>query len=282
MLLPHLKGINDEQIAEKLIEAKILGMEFEEVKPQSTNCLPYERLYCDTCKTPIFDLHRSCSSCSFDICLACCLEIRNGKLQACQEDVSWNYTNRGLEYAHGEEGEIVEMTDYNLNSKDRMKVPSMLKAMEAGSITCSCGAGDLELKRILPHDCVSGLVKKVEEAAEASKLLDSPETDMERCPCFNSQGDINMANDKRVKAASREGSQDNYLYYPSVRDVQQDDLKHFQHHWVKGEHVVVRNVLQVTPGLSWEPMVMWRACHQINHTEYGIVLNDTHFVFKPN
>ncbi|KAL1196252.1 Lysine-specific demethylase JMJ25 [Cardamine amara subsp. amara] len=177
MLLPHLKGINDEQIAEKLIEAKILGMEFEEVKPQSTNFLPYERLYCDTCKTPIFDLHRSCSSCSFDICLACCLEIRNGKLQACQEDVSWNYTNRGLEYAHGEEGEIVEMTDYNLNSKDRMKVPSMLKAMEAGSITCSCGAGDLELKRILPHDCVSDLVKKVEEAAEASKLLDSPETD---------------------------------------------------------------------------------------------------------
>ncbi|KAG7598188.1 hypothetical protein ISN44_As06g024760 [Arabidopsis suecica] len=93
---------------------------------------------------------------------------------------------------------------------------------------------------------------------------------MERCPCFNSHGHIDKANYKRLKAACREGSEDNYLYCPSVRDVQQDDLKHFQHHWVKGEPVVVRNALEVTPGLSWEPTVMWRVYRQINFTEHGI------------
>ncbi|EFH69625.1 hypothetical protein ARALYDRAFT_890022 [Arabidopsis lyrata subsp. lyrata] len=205
-----LDGINDEQTAEKEIEeAKILGMEFEEVKPQATNCLPDERLHCNICKTPIFDIHRSCSSCSSDISLTCCLEIRNGKLQACQEDVSWNYyINRGLEYAHGEKGKVIEMTNDKPSNEDRVKLPSMWK------------------------------------------LLDLPETVMERCPCFNSHGHIDKANYKRLKAACREGSEDNYLYCPSVRDVQKDDLKHFQHHWVKGEPVVVRNALEVTPGLK--------------------------------
>ncbi|AES75609.1 transmembrane protein, putative [Medicago truncatula] len=29
---------------------------------------------CDNCKTSIFDYHRSCKECSFNICLLCCCE----------------------------------------------------------------------------------------------------------------------------------------------------------------------------------------------------------------
>ncbi|CAH2054604.1 unnamed protein product [Thlaspi arvense] len=281
-LFPHLKEINDEQIYEKEVEAKISGLKFEEVKPQDANCHPEERLYCDYCKTAIFDLHRNCSRCNYDICLTCCLEIRKGKLQPCQEKMSWSYIDRGLGYLHGytesdehplqssertrpvspSEEEVLETTDEKLNSEDCVKHPSMWKANEAGSIACYCGAGDLELRRILPDGYVSDLVKKVEENAEASKLLDLPEKVMERCPCFNSEGHIDMDNNKSLKAACREGSEDNYLYFPSVTDIEKDDLKHFQHHWVKGEPVVVRNVLESTAGLSWEPMVMHRACRQ--------------------
>lgn len=228
--------------------------------------------YSDNCKTSILDLHRSCSSCRSDICLACCLEIRKGKLQTCQEDVSWNYINRGLEYAHGEKGKNVERTDDKSNSEDLKKHPSGWKANEAGIITCYCGAGDLKLKRILPDGFVSNLVKKVEETDEASKLLDLPEMVVERCPCFNSEGHIDMDNNKSLKAASREGSEDNYLYCPSVKDVQHDDLKHFQHHWVKGEPVIVRDVLAATSGLSWEPMVMYRGCRQITNTKHELLL----------
>nr|GFA05861.1 hypothetical protein [Tanacetum cinerariifolium] len=57
------------------------------------------------------------------------------------------------------------------------------------------------------------------------------------------------------RAASRENSNDNYLYCPRAIDIQAGDLKHFQWHWSKGQHVIVSNVLETTLGLSWEPMI---------------------------
>ncbi|KAI8010521.1 Lysine-specific demethylase JMJ25 [Camellia lanceoleosa] len=45
------------------------------------------------------------------------------------------------------------------------------------------------------------------------------------------------------------------------------DLEHFQRHWVMGEPVIVRNVLEFTCGLSWEPMVMWRAFREISYNK---------------
>ncbi|EOA29811.1 hypothetical protein CARUB_v10012905mg [Capsella rubella] len=283
-LLPHMKEIVDEQIAEKKIEAKISGLEFEKVRPLDAESFLDERLYCDICKTSIFDLHRSCRECPCDICLTCCLEIRNGKAQACQEDVSWNYVNRGLEYEHGDVGKVIVKPDVKPDDKpddklddkpvckDHMNDPSLWKANEAGNITCHCGAKGLVLKRLLPDGWVSDLVKKVEKLAEAGELLDLPETVLERCPCFKSDGHIDMDNGNLLKAACREGSEDNYLYCPSVTDVQQDDLKHFQHHWVKGEPVVVRNVLESTSGFSWEPMVTYRACRQVRKTNHETLL----------
>ena len=37
------------------------------------------------------------------------------------------------------------------------------------------------------------------------------------------------------------------------------DMKHFQFHWSKGESVIVGNVLSTSLGLSWEPIVLYRA-----------------------
>ncbi|XP_056842321.1 LOW QUALITY PROTEIN: lysine-specific demethylase JMJ25 [Raphanus sativus] len=272
-LLPHLKEINDEQVLEKEAEAMISGLEFGEVKPEDINCHPGERLSCDSCKTPIFDLHRHCSSCGSDICIACSMEIRKGKLQACQEDVSWNYINRGFDYLHGGKEKIDKPADEKLNIEDCVKFPSTTwKTNEAGIITCYCGDRVLELKCVLPDDWVSELVKKVEETVETNnKPFDLPEMVTERCPCFDSEGHIDMDTNRNVlKAACRQGSEDNYLYFPSVHE---DDLKHFQHHWAKGEPVVLRNVLESTAGLSWEPNVMHRACRLIRSTNHEPLLD---------
>ncbi|KFK38223.1 hypothetical protein AALP_AA3G084700 [Arabis alpina] len=233
-LIPHLKEINEEQITEMEVEAKISGLELEEVKPKDAKCHREERLYCDNCKTAIFDLHRSCSSCFSEMCLQCCREIRKGNLLTCQEDVTWKFPNLGLEYEHRGKGE--EVVD-KPNSEVRAKHPSGWKANEAGIITCYCGAGDLKLKHILPV------------------------------------GHIDMDSHKSLKAACREGSEDNYLYCPHVKDVKPDDLKHFQHHWIKGEPVIVRDVLAATAGLSWEPMVMYRGCRQIKNNKHDSLLD---------
>jgi lysine-specific demethylase 3 len=68
------------------------------------------------------------------------------------------------------------------------------------------------------------------------------------------------------RAAFREGSEDNYLYCPASKDIlEYEELFHFQKHWVKGEPVIVRDVLEETTHLSWEPMVMWRAlCENVD------------------
>ncbi|KAK4360909.1 hypothetical protein RND71_019861 [Anisodus tanguticus] len=62
------------------------------------------------------------------------------------------------------------------------------------------------------------------------------------------------------RVASSVGSDDNCLYSTTAKDAMEDDaLLYFRRHWAKGEPVIVRNVLEHTSSLSWEPMVMWRA-----------------------
>lgn len=59
-----------------------------------------------------------------------------------------------------------------------------------------------------------------------------------------------------------ESPNDNYIYCPAARDVKNGGLDHFQHHWLKGQPVIVCDVLELTSGLSWESMVMWRALRE--------------------
>ncbi|XP_031263282.1 lysine-specific demethylase JMJ25-like isoform X2 [Pistacia vera] len=61
------------------------------------------------------------------------------------------------------------------------------------------------------------------------------------------------------QAAHRDSSQDNYLYCPNATQLGNNEIEHSQMHWMRGEPVIVTNVLEKTSGLSWDPMVMWRA-----------------------
>ncbi|GMP92378.1 hypothetical protein CsSME_00042627 [Camellia sinensis var. sinensis] len=122
---------------------------------------------------------------------------------------------------------------------------------------------------MLPEDWVSCLVKKAEDISKMLKLHVMPRTSLQWCSCFSSLGDIDLDSAKSHKAACRENSNDNYLLCPTARDIQHGNLKHFQQHWVKGEPVIVSDVLEHTSGLSWEPMVMWRAFRQITHSQHS-------------
>lgn len=63
--------------------------------------------------------------------------------------------------------------------------------------------------------------------------------------CTKNLGDSKSVNKNLRNAASREDSS-NYLYCPSAIDIQQGDLDHFQAHWIRGEPVIVRDVLKLT------------------------------------
>ena len=109
-----------------------------------------------------------------------------------------------------------------------------------GSIPCppkdigGCDNGTLELKRIMPVNWVANLLKKAQGMHIINKSSDIPQT-----------------------------SSASYLYSLNPNDKPQD-MQNFQLHWSKGEPIIVSDVLSSSSGLSWEPMVMWRAFRDRN------------------
>ncbi|KAJ6737853.1 JMJC DOMAIN-CONTAINING HISTONE DEMETHYLATION PROTEIN [Salix koriyanagi] len=254
-LLPFLEQICDEQTEEMQIEAGIRGSPFDIAE---NFCCSDERVYCNHCATSIIDFHRSCPKCSYELCLSCCREIRKGSLSRRAEKKFW-YVNRGSDYMHG--GDPLPCHSQNPYDHSEPLVLSW-NANEDGSISCppsevgGCGDCVLELKRILPPRQVAELKRK---AAQLLEICDNEQASL-MCNC-NETG-----NGRLRRAAFREGSEDNYLYCPASKDIFEDGkLFHFQKHWAKGEPLIVRDVLEETTHLSWEPMVMWRAlCENVD------------------
>nr|GMC81455.1 lysine-specific demethylase JMJ25-like isoform X1 [Ipomoea batatas] len=294
VLLPLLRRFSAEQMMEKEIEAKIQGVRLSELKLQKAKCQLNERMYCDNCRTSIFDFHRSCSNCSYDLCLTCCQELRDGHLRGNVEEIVMEYIDRGLDYLHGKASESTTMETNtkefvetnsleDSKSASEVKSTSPTKSLESlvgcchewrseenGRIFCppenmrGCNKGTLELKHSLGECYVTELLAKAEEIAKSCKLNDMPESSQRLCSCSKS-----VDENKLRKAATRGDSNDNYLYCPAAKDIQHKDLKHFRWHWLEGEPVIVSNVLETTSGLSWEPMVMWRAFRQIKNLNHS-------------
>ncbi|KAL4598521.1 hypothetical protein ACB092_11G065000 [Castanea dentata] len=289
VLLPFLQWISEEQMVEKNLEAKRRGLLLPDLKIEKADCPIDECVYCDICRTSIFDFHQSCPRCSFDLCLTCCREIRDGHLQGGEEEVVFEYIDLGFDYLHGGKGEKVKLPT-ETSSMDDIKSKSEWKANEDSTIPCppedmgGCGLGILELKCMFSHSStekkkfmfseipVSELVRKAEEIAKTYNLMDVAAAHSQFCPCFNSVGEVDLSNNKLRKAASREGSDDNYLYCLGAQDIQHEDLKHFQWHWSRDEPVIVSDVLESASGLSWEPFVMWRAVRQLKHLKHDTLL----------
>ncbi|WOL07679.1 lysine-specific demethylase JMJ25-like isoform X1 [Canna indica] len=280
-LLPVLKQINREQMLEKEMEANNQGLVLSDLKVQEAFWDVDERAYCDNCRTSIFDFHRSCPNCSYDLCLICCCEIREGHLQGGGAEVEVDYVDNGLNYLHGEYSlakypEEREGSNLNVSTsmEDAVRSIAEWKANMDGSIPCApeslggCASGILELRTVFSDDEVSNLVKMAEERLQIYTKMDFPVLSEQGCSCSISEGRNDSISNRVRRAASRDDTCDNYLYCPDALAIHNEDLKHFQHHWAKGEPVIVSNVLETTSRLSWEPMVMWRAFRQITNTKH--------------
>ncbi|MBA0667494.1 hypothetical protein Goklo_000569 [Gossypium klotzschianum] len=208
-------------------------IQLKQAVPAYHNCI-----FCGNCRTSIADYHRSCPNCKYVLCLICCREIHEGHLQGGEEEVNIQYVDRGACYLHG------ELWSFTF-SEERMPLDS------------SSGIDSTK------HSCIAARWKANEnEKAEAiakdlslETVLKSPK---QQCLCYTSIDEIEFANNKPRKAASREDSTDNYLYCPKAKDVQNGNLKHFQRHWTKGEPVIFTNVLENTPGRDQSSLILQR------------------------
>ncbi|XP_057428134.1 lysine-specific demethylase JMJ29-like [Lotus japonicus] len=282
-LLPYLRQLDEEQKMEKEIEANRQGLSLSELKIEDAD-IANERVYCDNCKTSIFDYHRSCTKCSFDLCLICCRELRSGQLLGGADPVQLEFVFRGRGYLHGKK-EDKEVTQ-NISLTDAVQWSrSEWHAHSDGSIPCPkanhesnhgflelrsiCSRPGLSKKKKCSHPySISELVCKAEELAKAYKVQDDGDTLDNCCSCLKLDRNTDGESIYMRKAASREDSSDNCLYCPSAVDLQHEDFRHFQLHWSKGEPVIVSNVLEHASGLSWEPLVMWRAFRQMFKTKH--------------
>ncbi|XP_074366287.1 lysine-specific demethylase JMJ26-like [Apium graveolens] len=280
-LLPFVRKFSEQQNMERKMEAKIRGLSISEVKVKAANCPVDERLYCNYCRTSIADYHRSCSRCSYDLCITCCQELRDCCLHERHKE-TMQYADPGAGYIHGQKCKFFSNGTLGTTSRTknsaRVKLESEWKPNKDGSISCppesmgGCGKGILKLNQVLPEGWLSNMIVKAEKLHELYKLNNIPETPAHWCSCYN-VASKNIARTKLRKAASRDNSNDNYLYSPSAKDVQAEDLKCFQAHWSRGKPVVVSNVLESAYGLSWEPMVMSRVIRDTNPQTDLAVLN---------
>ncbi|XP_047152289.1 lysine-specific demethylase JMJ25-like [Vigna umbellata] len=248
-LLPHLRLLDEEQMIENETEAKIQGISISELRVKDAVYSKDERVYCDNCKTSIFDYHRSCTLCTFDLCLICCRELRSGQLLG--EEVVNKRVNE-TESNDVAEPVVREWSRFGWHAESNGRIP-------CPKVSDECNHGFLELRTMLGQNFITDLLCKANELAQRHELgtLDN------FCTCSRLDRKTDVRYHGMRKAASRAYSSDNYLYCPRAVQPQDEDLGHFRWHWKNGEPVIVSHAIDSTSGLSWEPSVMSRALCQI-------------------
>lgn len=216
----------------------------------------------NNCRTSILDLHRSCTNCSYNLCLNCCSELRQGCLPGGIKAFNYRHPN-AREACIVDNNQPLKKKQTCTSKQSSCRLSQNWEACDDGSITCppltlgGCTDSVLELRCLLPF----GWTKEMEVSAEEIVCeSDGPETsDDSSCCSLCSRIIDNKANGIKILqgAAKRENSNDNSLYYPSLLDLQDENLEHFQKHWAKGQPVIVRNVLQTSSDLSWDPLVIF-------------------------
>nr|XP_043621990.1 lysine-specific demethylase JMJ25-like [Erigeron canadensis] len=148
-VFPLVTSLNNEQLMEKEIEAKVKGISISELQLDVIECDVGEDIFCDNCGTYIFDLYRRCA-CGYELCLSCCRDLRDKVIMTS----GWKACIDG-------------------------SIPCPPK--DVGG----CDDGILELKHIMPVDWVANMV---EEAQGVCTSFDIPQTSFKGCNC-NDIGD---------------------------------------------------------------------------------------------
>ncbi|GJN38360.1 hypothetical protein PR202_gb27396 [Eleusine coracana subsp. coracana] len=204
-----------------------------------------------------------CKSCNCKLCLQKdkVKEIRNGDIPGGEEVKSPNVER--CNDLDANEGPNNAWLLWKANNDDSIPCPPK----ELGG----CGGSVLDLKRLVSAKMLLKLEERADRVVRSEMYAKAMPKSSDLCPCYDQLGKVRTQNVR--EAANRKGLSDNYLYCPVATGIKEDDLAHFQTHWAKGEPVIVSDVLQLTSGLSWEPLVMWRALRE-EHKQLAVTAVD--------
>ncbi|KAK9919858.1 hypothetical protein M0R45_028433 [Rubus argutus] len=247
-VLPVVKQIHQEQCFEVELEKKLRGSDLDLAR---TKLNADEQMCCNFCRIPIIDYHWHCSNCVYDLCLNCCLDLREASMQGVKGEVVDNQI--GDESREQETMLEPKLSKVRLNFSDKF---SDWKANSDGSIPCppkeygGCGYSSLNLSRIFKMNWVAKLVKNVEEMVSGCRVYDA-------CSLEKTGG-----NDPRLCQYAHREDSDNFLYCPSSQDIKSDGIANFKRHWLRGEPIIVKQVFDSSSVSSWDPAVIWKGIQE--------------------
>ncbi|KAK7412261.1 hypothetical protein VNO78_03712 [Psophocarpus tetragonolobus] len=276
MLLPVLKQIKEDHCVEEETKAKIKdGKRISDILIKPVDFVFDEKSYCNYCKTPLLDPHRSCLSCTYSLCLGCSQTLSQGSNS---EEINSSISKSKLPDKNACISNESRLLDNKVicsgNLTDTSTLPEWTNCYGVNIVSCSphtklgdCGDSHLDLKYVFPLNRIKEMEVKAEEIVCS---YDFPETLDKSSSCsLCVDKDHKTSRYKQLQeAAQREDSNDNYLFCPTVLDISCNHFEHFQKHWGKGHPVVVRDVLLSTPNLSWNPLVMFCTYVERSMTRY--------------
>lgn len=276
-VLPVLKQIYSDQCYEIGVETRADGPKMDIVRAKMNSD---EQMCCDFCKVPVFDYHRHCPRCLYDLCLDCCRDIRGSQTSVVSG-----------EYAEGK-GHTVDRNKDVLSNKARLE-PSAANVNDKlfpqpidvndigirslfptwrinndGSITCGpheaggCGSSKLVLRRIFKINWIGKLVKSSQEMVNGCKAHDLENG----CSCRNAGRRLDSTGQRSLgvsKCSDSDGVDGNSVYPPVLENLKYEGIVHFRKHWINGEPVMIRNAFEPSLSSSWDPLSIWRGIQEI-------------------
>lgn len=219
------------------------------------------------------DLHRSCLSCSYSLCLSCSQALSQGSTSEEINSSISNLPDKINACISSESHLLDDKVISNGNLTDTSTLLEWTNCNGAGIVSCpptklgDCGDSHLDLKYVFPLSWIKEMEVKAEEIVCS---YDFPETSDKSSSCsLCVDKDHKTSRYKQLpEAAQREDSNDNFLFYPTILDISCNHFEHFRKHWGIGHPVVVRDVLQSMPNLSWDPLVMFCTYLERSMTRY--------------
>ncbi|KAG5014904.1 hypothetical protein JHK85_021040 [Glycine max] len=273
MLLPVLKQISEDQNIELETEVKIKGKNISDIQIKQVEFGCSEKNYCNHCKTPILDLHRSCPSCSYSLCSSCCQELSQGKASGAMNSSVFKRPDKMKPCSASENHTLEERATSIGNLTDTSVLPEWTNGNGIDSLSCpptelgGCGKSHLELRSVFPSSWIKEMEAKAEEIVCSYDFPETSDKSSSCSLCFDTDHGTNRYKQLQ-EAALREDSNDNYLFCPTVMDISGDNFEHFQKHWGKGHPIVVQDALRSTSNLSWDPLTMFCTYLEQSITRY--------------
>ncbi|KAH6764637.1 hypothetical protein C2S51_015886 [Perilla frutescens var. frutescens] len=261
MLFPVLKKVNHDHSIELETESKAAGKEQSEIQITQTKLGMHTSFCCNKCKTSIVDYHRTCTKCSYNLCLSCCQELSQRRLSG---NIMLRSCKKRKISSSGDDVKFKQnISRHNSGGPPSRSIISSQnwETHDDGSIPCpptdigGCGGSLLDLRCIFPFNWTRDLEVKAEEILDSYR---SPTTDASQCCSLcNVLGREDSELKLQKEPSKKIGFNDKFLYSPTLKDLHQETLEHFQSHWSRGHPVVVRNVLRSNASLCWDPVMMF-------------------------